>query len=99
GVGGETLTRSYPIVKKGGILVSLVGRVDSAQLEKHQIRGVALEAQSDGDELAQISRLIDENKIKVIVSETFPLADAAKAEAKADTGHARGKIVLKVADE
>src|SRR5436305_9875931 len=26
GVGGETMVRSYPIVKKGGILVSLVGR-------------------------------------------------------------------------
>ena len=99
GVGGETLARSYPIVKKGGVLVSLVGRVDQAQLDKHGIRGVSLEAETNGEQLAQIGRLIDEKKIKVIISETFPLADAAKAEAKADTGHARGKIVLKVADE
>ena len=99
GVGGETLARSYPIVKKGGVLVSLVGRVDQAQLDKHGIRGVSLEAETNGEQLAEIGRLIDEKKIKVIVSETFPLADAAKAEAKADTGHARGKIVLKVADE
>src|SRR5205814_5655584 len=34
GVGGETLKRSYPIVKKGGILVGLVGRVDQAELDK-----------------------------------------------------------------
>ena len=99
GVGGETLARSYPIVKKRGVLVSLVGRVDQAQLDKHGIRGVSLEAETNGEQLAEIGRLIDEKKIKVIVSETFPLADAAKAEAKADTGHARGKIVLKVADE
>jgi NADPH:quinone reductase-like Zn-dependent oxidoreductase len=44
-------------------------------------------------------KLIDDGKIKVIVSETFSLADANKAEAKADLGHTRGKIVLKVADE
>ncbi len=99
GVGGETLARSYPIVKRGGFLVSLVGRVDQAQLDKHGIRGVSLEAESNGDQLAQIGRLIDEKKIKVVVSETFPLADAAKAQTKADTGHARGKIVLKVRDE
>ena len=99
GVGGETLTRSYPVVKKGGVLVSLVGRVDRAQLDNHGIRGVSLEAEYSGDELARIGKLIDEKKIKVVVAETFPLADASKAEAKADTGHARGKIVLKVRDE
>ena len=47
----------------------------------------------------EIGKLIDDKKIKVVVSETFPLADAAKAvKAKAGTGHARGKIVLKVRD-
>ncbi len=99
GVGGETLARSYPIVKKGGIIVSLTDRLDQAQLDRYGIRGASLAVQNNGDELAQIGKLIDEKKIKVIVSETFPLADANKAEAKADTGHARGKIVLKVADE
>ncbi|HUE40537.1 MAG TPA: NADP-dependent oxidoreductase [Chthoniobacterales bacterium] len=99
GVGGETLARSYPIVKKGGIIVSLTDNVDQAQLDKYGIRGASLVVQNNGDELAQIGKLIDEKKIKVIVSETFPLADADKAEAKADTGHARGKIVLKVRDE
>jgi len=99
GVGGETLARSYPIVKKGGFLVSLVGRVDQTQLNKRGIRGVSLEAEPSGDELAQIGKLIDEKKIKVVVSQTFPLADATEAQVKADTGHARGKIVLKVRDE
>ena len=45
-----------------------------------------------------IGKLIDEKKIKVVISDTFPLANAANAEAKADTGHARGKIVLKIRD-
>jgi NADPH:quinone reductase-like Zn-dependent oxidoreductase len=98
GVGGETLARSYPIVKKGGIIVPLSDRVDQAQLDKYGIRGASLFVQNNGAELAQIGKLIDEKKIKVIVSETFPLADASKAEAKADMGHARGKIVLKIAD-
>jgi NADPH:quinone reductase-like Zn-dependent oxidoreductase len=99
GVGGETLKRSYPIVKKGGIVVGLVGRVDQAELDKYGIRGVSLEAEYNGDQLAEIGKLIDAKKIKVVVSETFPLTDAAKALEKADTRHARGKIVLKVRDE
>jgi NADPH:quinone reductase-like Zn-dependent oxidoreductase len=99
GVGGETLKRSYPIVKKGGILVVLVGRVDQAQLDKYGIRGVSLEAEYNGDQLAEIGKLIAAKEIKVVVSETFPLADAATALTKANTRHARGKIVLKVRDE
>jgi NADPH:quinone reductase-like Zn-dependent oxidoreductase len=99
GVGGETLMRSYPIVKKGGIVVTLTGDVDRAQLDKNGIRGASVAVENNGDQLAQIGKLIDEKKIKVIVSETFPLADASKADAKADTGHARGKIVLKIRDE
>src|SRR6266496_5790834 len=95
GVGGETLKRSYPIVKKGGSLVGLVGRGDQAELNKYGIRGVSLEAEYNGDQLAEIGRLIDANKVKVVVSETFPLADAVKALARVNTGHARGKIVLK----
>lgn len=98
-VGGETLRRSYPIVKKGGVIVSLSDNVDKAQLDKYGIRGMSEVVQNNGDELAQIGKLIDEGKIKVVVSETFPLADANKAEAKADLGHTRGKIVLKVRDE
>lgn len=99
GVGHETLARSYPVVKKGGILVALVGRVDQAQLDKYGIRGVSLEAEGNGDELAEIAKLIDAKKINVVVSEAFPLADAAAALTKAKTGHARGKLVLKIRDE
>ena len=98
-VGGETLKRSYPVVKKGGIIVSLSDTVVQTELNKYGIRGTSLVVQNNGDELAQIGKLIDEGKIKVIVSETFPLADASKAQTKADLGHTRGKIVLKVRDE
>jgi NADPH:quinone reductase-like Zn-dependent oxidoreductase len=43
--------------------------------------------------------LIDEKKIKVIVSQTFSLSEAIKAQQQVATGHTRGKIVLKVAEE
>lgn len=99
GVGGNTLARSYPIVKKGGIVAALVDSLDKGQLEKYGIRGAQVELESNGNELAEIGKLIDGKKIRVLVSQTFPLSDAAKAQAEADKGHTRGKIALKVADE
>ena len=98
-VGKDTLARSYGVVKKGGIIVSLVSRVDQTELEKHGIRGTPIAAKPNADELAEITKLIDQKKIKPIVSQVMPLADAAKADEQAATHHTRGKIVLKVADE
>jgi NADPH:quinone reductase-like Zn-dependent oxidoreductase len=98
-VGKDTLARSYGVVKKGGILVSLLGPPDQAELDRHGIRGSALGVEPNSAELAEIANLIDQKKIKVTVSQTYPLTEAAKAEEQADTGHTRGKIVLKVADE
>jgi NADPH:quinone reductase-like Zn-dependent oxidoreductase len=98
-VGKDTLARSYGVVKKGGFIVSLVAQPDPAQLEKHGIRGAPLSVEPNDDELAEISKLIDQKKIKVIISQVLPLKEAAKAQAQSDTHHTRGKIVLKVAEE
>ena len=98
-VGKDTLARSYAVVKKGGFVVTLVARIDQAELDKHGIRGASLSVKPDSNELVEIGKLIDEKKIKVIVSQTFPLSEAVKAQEQVATGHTRGKIVLKVADE
>ena len=98
-VGKDTLERSYGVVKKGGFIVTLVARINQAQLDNRAIRGVSLSVEPNSDELAEIRKLIDEKKIKVVVSQTFPLSEARKAQEQAATGHTRGKIVLKIADE
>ena len=98
-VGKDTLARSYGVVKKGGFIVSIVARLDQAKLDKHRIHGATLSVDPNSEELAEIGKLIDEKKIKVIVSQTFPLSEAVKAQEQAATGHTRGKIVLKVAEE
>src|SRR5881397_2893814 len=98
-VGKETLARSYGAVKKGGIVISLVARPDPVEIEKRQIRGATVWVQPKAKDLAEITKLIDDGKIKPIVSQVLPLTDAAKADAQAATHHTRGKIVLKIADE
>ncbi len=98
-VGKDTLQRSYGVVKKGGFLVTIVARPDPAELEKHGIRGSPLSVAPNSEELAEITKLIEDKKIKVIISLTLSLTDAAKAQEQAETRHTRGKIVLKIADE
>jgi NADPH:quinone reductase-like Zn-dependent oxidoreductase len=98
-VGRDTLARSYGVVKKGGMVVTIVSRCDPAELQKHGIRGASLSSHPDANELAEITKLIDEKKLKPVVTEVLPLSEAAKADAQAATHHTRGKIVLKIAEE
>lgn len=98
-VGRDTLARSYAVVKRGGIIATLVGRCDQAQLDKYGIRGASISVKPDANELAEITKLIEEKKIKPVVTQVLPLSDAGKAHQQAATRHTRGKIVLKIADE
>jgi NADPH:quinone reductase-like Zn-dependent oxidoreductase len=98
-IGRDTLARSYAVVKKGGIIIPLISRCDPAELAKHGIRGESLFSHPDASELAKITKLIDDKKLRPIVTQVLPLTDAAKADAQAETHHTRGKIVLKIADE
>jgi NADPH:quinone reductase-like Zn-dependent oxidoreductase len=98
-VGKDTLARSYGVLKKGGFIVTIVAQPDQSQLDKYKIHGAGILVKPNGDELVEIGRLIDAKKIIPIVSQVFPLAEAAKAQEQIGTRHTRGKIVLKVADE
>jgi NADPH:quinone reductase-like Zn-dependent oxidoreductase len=98
-VGGDTLERSYGVIKKGGFISTLVSRLDQAELQKHGVRGAEIWVKPNSAELAEITKLIEEKKIKVIISQVLELKDAAKAQQQAATHHTRGKIVLKIADE
>jgi len=48
--------------------------------------------------MREITHLIDRGLVRMPVIDTLPLEDAARAHQLIDTGHVRGKMVLKVAD-
>jgi len=98
-VGKETLARSYGVVKKGGIVMSLVARPDPAEFQKRGIRGAGISVHPDTADLAEIARLIDAGNIKPIVTQVLPLSNAIAAQEQAATHHTRGKVVLRVADD
>ncbi|PYI99527.1 MAG: NADPH:quinone reductase [Verrucomicrobia bacterium] len=98
-VGKDTLARSYDVVKKGGIVMSLVARPDPVELKKRGIRGAAISVHPDAEDLAEIAHLIDAGKIKPIVTKVLPLNEAVAAQQQAETHHTRGKLVLRIADE
>ena len=49
--------------------------------------------------LSETTRLIDEGKVRAVISKVFPLADVAAAHRESETKHVRGKLVLEVRKE
>ena len=95
-VGGETQARSFSILKKGGVLVSIVGPVAQDKANEAGVRGVNILVKPDGQQLSEIAKLIDAGTIKPVVSQELPLAEARRAHELIESKHTRGKIVLKV---
>jgi len=93
-IGGDTLQRSYGVLKKGGFVVSIVARVDEKELAEKGLRGASMLVTPNADELREITKLIEAGKVKPVVGATFPLAEAAAAQRKLEAGGTRGKIVL-----
>src|SRR2546421_6259821 len=91
-VGKDTLARSYGVVKKGGFVATLVAQPDQTELDKHGIRGAPISVKPNSGELTEITKLIEEKKIKPVVSQVLPLTEAVKAQEQAATHHTRGKI-------
>jgi NADPH:quinone reductase-like Zn-dependent oxidoreductase len=96
-IGGETLARSYAVVKRGGIVVSAAGMTDPAEAGRRDIRAMNFVAKQDPSNLAQVARLVDQGVLKQRVGRILPLAEARQAQDLSQKGSAGGKIVLRVA--
>jgi NADPH:quinone reductase-like Zn-dependent oxidoreductase len=98
-VRADALGRSYGVVKKGGVIVSITDEPDQTECAKHGITCSRMGAHPDSKVLEELTKLIESRKMKPIVSQTFPLAEASKAHQQVETRHTLGKIVLKVAEQ
>tara|TARA_R110000868_G_scaffold111773_2_gene301551 strand:+ start:2135 stop:3172 length:1038 start_codon:yes stop_codon:yes gene_type:complete len=97
-VGGPTTGRFLKTLKKGGALFPIfpLGFSGAEEAEKLGVTVSATQVRSNGAQLAQLSKLIDEGIIRVVLDSSFPLSEANKAHERAAKGHIQGKIVLTV---
>jgi NADPH:quinone reductase-like Zn-dependent oxidoreductase len=95
-IGGDTLNRSWQVLKKGGVLVSLVQPSDTNKARQLGVRSAFVWTQPNGKQLAEIADLIDSGHIKVVLDRILPLSEARRAHELSQSGHTRGKIVLRV---
>jgi NADPH:quinone reductase-like Zn-dependent oxidoreductase len=96
-IAGETQERSWKVLKRGGILVSL-------HQEAHEkakalgLRAAFVRYQPNGSQLAEIAAVIDSGNLKPVVNRILPLSEGHRAHELSQNGHTHGKVVLRVKD-
>jgi len=95
-IGGDTQQRSWKVLKRGGVLVSVVAPPAAEEAAKYGVRAELLITQASSSQLTEIAKLVDSRRIRPIVETVLSLSDVRRAQEISERGHVRGKIVLKV---
>jgi NADPH:quinone reductase-like Zn-dependent oxidoreductase len=95
-VGGDTLERSFEVVRPGGTLTSITAHPSQERAAERGIRAALVVVRPEAAQLTELARLVDEGRVRPLVETVLPLADARTAHELSATEHTRGKIVLRV---
>ncbi|MDH6125588.1 hypothetical protein P3T39_002544 [Kitasatospora sp. GP82] len=98
-IGGEYGARSLRTLRPGGTLVSVLPLdpdFPAEQAGQARIRAVFMLVGPDLAGLCAIASLAENGQLRVVVDTVVPLAEAAEAHARGETGRTAGKIVLSV---
>lgn len=102
-LGGQSLIDSFQVVQKGGKIGSLIGL--SGDGAEQRLKGLQSETgvsyqyyymRPDGKQLSRITQYIEQGQIKPVIDRIFPFEEAQQAIEYSESGHAKGKIILKI---
>lgn len=97
-VGGETFEKSYGVLKKGGILVSMAGQPDENKANELGITVIGQSTHTTTEHLNRVRELAESNAIKPQIEKIFPLIDTRAAYEYLETAHPKGKVVVNIQD-
>jgi NADPH:quinone reductase-like Zn-dependent oxidoreductase len=95
-LGAESQSRSFGVLKKGGILVALTEEPRQELARENGVRATMIGVKPDGQRLAEIGKIIDDGKLRPIVQVVLPLGQAKEALKLSHSRHTAGKIVLAI---
>lgn len=94
-VGGETLDRSFSVLRRGGRLVTLSAPPPAGRAHEYGVTAVFFVVAPNRDQLAQLAALVDAGQLHVQIAQTFPLAQGREAfESRQWPNRRPGKTVI-----
>jgi len=97
-VGGETLDRSFDVLRRGGRLVTLSAPPPPGRAEQAGVTATFFIVTPNRDQLDKLAALVDSDRLHVAIAQTFPLDAGREAFERRQRGPHAGKTVLVVRD-
>jgi NADPH:quinone reductase-like Zn-dependent oxidoreductase len=95
-VGGATLDRSYGVLRPGGRLVTLAAPPSAEKAAEHRVKAQFFVVRPDAAQLVHLSQMVDDGRLRPIVSQVLPLDEGRRAFESGSSPHAPGKTILTV---
>jgi len=95
-LGGDSITESFKVLKKGGALISIKGQDIEGLASNYGVRFEWFFMSPDGGMLAELIALVTAGSVKPVIDSTFPIERVSEAYDRLDTGRSVGKIVVAV---
>lgn len=98
-IGGDNIDRSLEVTKKGGTVISIPSGISETITEKAKAKGINgyfFLVESNGDDMKQLAKWLEQGIIKSHVSQVFPFDEMAAAHQQIASGRTRGKVVVTV---
>lgn len=95
-VGGQTTDRSFKVLKKDGIIVSMLGQPNPELAKQYGVNVIGQVTNSSAEHLTRLAKLVDNGIIKPQVDKVFPLEQTKEAFDYLEKAHPHGKVVLKI---
>lgn len=94
--GGEVTNKSFTVLRKGGILVSMMGIKDPDLAKKYSVTAIPQFTQTNIDKLNRLKEYVEQRKVKPQIDKVFSLDQVRNAFEYMINASPRGKVVIKV---
>jgi len=95
-IGGDTYKRSFKVLKKDGIIISMLEQPNSELMQQYGVKATFQFSQVNNERLNKLAQWVDQNNIRINVDRTFPLDETGYALDYQKDVHPRGKVVITV---
>jgi NADPH:quinone reductase-like Zn-dependent oxidoreductase len=98
-VGGQTLDRSFGVLRPGGRLITLSAPPPVGRADEYGITAKFFIVTPNRDQLNELAALVDNGRLRVEIAKSYPLARGREAfESGGHAGRRAGKTVILVKD-
>lgn len=95
-VGGKITDASFNVLKKNGVIVSMVGQPNEDLAKQHGVIAIGQGTNTNTSHLRRVAKLVDSRKLKVEIDKVFPLEQVKEAFKYQEEVHPQSKVVLKI---